>query len=350
MTTWLIDARTLASRPTGIGMYAARSVARLMHEDPAARFVLACDVKESAAVHALEEKGAVVRVYGRRVFNSLGVLGYFRFVKRIVAEVRPDVFWQPNNLQPFRPQGVPRVIVAMHDVFGLKDWSWRYAPWHLYYRLAFGRTLRNVTEIWFNSQETARQVRAAAPRRVARLATRVVHPLTDVPPCAAIRPYAAVRPYFLYLGNIEYRKGADILLAAYRRYRAQGGECDLVFAGQERNVRVPRTDGVQVLGYVPDETKFSLLRSAVMLVVPSRAEGYGMQVAEAAALHVPCLASDLPVFREIDPTGRTVFPVGDVGALARAMLRAVPGLSAAGTGPSGLAAKSECGQSAAQLV
>ena len=49
-----------------------------------------------------------------------------------------------------------------------------------------------------------------------------------------------------------------------------------------------------------------------------------MQVAEAAALGVPCLASDLSVFREIDATGRRVFPVGDVEALARLMWRVKP--------------------------
>ena len=83
---------------------------------------------------------------------------------------------------------------------------------------------------------------------------------------------------------------------------------------------MPRTAGIEVLGYVSDEMKFSLLCSALALVVPSRAEGYGMQVAEAAALDVPCLASDLAVFREIDPTNRRVFPVGDADALCDGLL------------------------------
>ena len=47
-----------------------------------------------------------------------------------------------------------------------------------------------------------------------------------------------------------------------------------------------------------------------------------MQVAEAAALGVRCIASDLPVFGEIDATGRTTLPVGDVGALVKAMFSA----------------------------
>jgi glycosyltransferase involved in cell wall biosynthesis len=320
MKTWLIDARTFASRPTGVGTYAFRLLGQLRREEPASRFVLACDVEESDMIRACAAQGLDVRAYGRRVFNSVGVLGYFQFVKRVVADVRPDVFWQPNNLQPFRPKGVPRVIVTMHDVFGLDSFSLRYAPWHIYYRLAFGRTLRNATELWFNSRETERQVRAAASRRLDSLDTRITYPIADVPLRASIAPAHRERPYFLYLGNIEKRKGADILIEAYARYQARGGTSDLVFAGIEKNVVVPRTEGIDVLGYVPDAMKFSLLCSAQALVVPSRAEGYGMQVAEAAALGVPCLASDLAVFREIDSTGRRVFPTGDSSALSAAML------------------------------
>jgi len=314
MTTWLIDARTLASRPTGIGMYAFRIIRRMLEEEAKnsgegeqRKFVLVCDVETSAELAELKRRGCEVRTYGRRVFNSLGVMGYLRFVKRMVAEVRPDVFWQPNNLQPLRVKGVPRVIVTMHDVFGLTGWSVRYCLWHLYYRSSFGRTLRNVTEVWFNSRETESHVRAAAGRRLDRLVTKVVHPPTEVPRREGVRPYPHGRPYFLFVGNFERRKGADVLLEAFRRYRAAGGKADLIFAGLARDVDATGAEGVTVLGYVDEATKFSLLCSALALVVPSRAEGYGMQVAEAVALGVKCLASDLTVFREIDGGDRIVY-------------------------------------------
>lgn len=310
---WLIDARTLASRPTGVGMYACRHIKRLMSEGH--RIILVADVEESNEIAGLKKRGAFVYVYGTHVFNSTGVLAYFKFVRQVIAEVKPDVFWQPNNLQPFKPKGVTRVIVTMHDVFGLKDWSWRYSLWHLYYRFNFGRTLRNVTEVWFNSRETQQAVEAAASRALSRLASKVVYPITEVPWREDVKPYTHERPYFLYIGNIEVRKGADLLIEAYRRYRDQGGTNDLIFAGIEKNVQVPRTAGVMVLGYVDDATKFSLMCSCAAFIVPSRAEGYGMQVAEAAALKVPAIASDLSVFKEIDPTLRTTFPSGDVDAL-----------------------------------
>lgn len=317
---WLVDARTLASRPTGIGMYAYRHIKRLISEGHAVELV--ADVAESTEIADLKRRGAIVHVYGTRVFNSAGVLAYFKFLKRVIAAVKPDVFWQPNNLQPFKPKGVPHVIVTMHDVFGLKDWSWQYALWHLYYRFNFSRTLRNVTEVWFNSKETQQAVEAMASRALSRLVSKVVYPITEVPRREDVSPCPLERPYFLYVGNIEVRKGADLLIAAYRRYRHQGGTNDLVFAGIEKNVRIPRTEGITVLGYVDDATKFSLMCSCAAFIVPSRAEGYGMQVAEAAALKVPTISSDLSVFKEIDPTSRTTFPSEDVDALASLMLQA----------------------------
>ena len=315
--TWLVDARTFGSRPTGVGTYAARHVRRLLSEGR--DIALVTDVQESAAIQELAAQGVPVHAYGRRVYNSVGVLGYFRFVRKVVADMRPDVFWQPNNLQPFRPKGAGRVLVTMHDTLGLGPLALGSLPWQLYYRLSFRRTIRNATEIRYNSRQTKREVEALSGR-ARRLDGPVVYPITSVAP-ASDAAVASCRErfgrYFLYLGNIETRKGADILMDAYRRYRARGGTAALVFAGLARDVHPPRGDGVSVLGYVPDAEKSALLGGAIALVVPSRAEGYGMQVAEAAALGVTCLASDLPVFREIDPAGRVTFPCGDSAALAQ---------------------------------
>jgi len=300
---WLIDARTFSTQPTGVGLYAYRHIRRLRRENPAARFVLTSDVVESSEIKALVSEGVKVYVYGRRVFKSVGVLGYFRYVKRVAREVRPDIFWQPNNVQPVSLRGVPSVIVTVHDVFGLEPFSWKHPLWPLYYRYCFARTLRNVTEIWFNSNDTAERVRVRVPF-AAKLATRVVHPLAEVPPRASVAPYRTARPYFLYVGNVETRKGADLLFAAYRAYRkTEAAPFDLIVAGLERNVPVPHEPGFVALGYVDAATKYALMCSAVALVVPSRAEGFGMQFAEALALRVRVIASDLPVFREIDPRG-----------------------------------------------
>jgi len=320
MVFWTVDARAFSSRPTGVGMYACRQLRKLMAAGDV-RFVLLTDVAESEELLELERLGCEIRAYGRRVFRSAGVLKYFSWLARQVDELRPDVFWEPNNLLPFRPKGVARVIVTFHDVFALRGWSWHQATWHLYCRLAFWCTLACVTEVWYNSNATRRQVEAyvdahrlsspfallqAFPALPATV--RLTRPIADVPTLETIPPWNWAHPYFLYLGNVEGRKGADILVEAFRRFiHDTGAKVDLVVAGLERDVKVPDEPGFVRLGYVDTATKFSLVKSCTAVIVPSRDEGYGMQLAEALKLGARVIASDVPVFDEVVEENGSLF-------------------------------------------
>jgi len=319
--TFLIDARTFASQPTGVGMYAYRRSLKSMDENTGAKFTFVCDLEGGAELARLKARGAEIVAYGRRVYNSVAVVGYLRFVCKVAQELRPDVFWQPNNLQPFKVRGAGRTVVTFHDLFPLDGFSFRNALWHCYWRWAFVRTLANADVLEYNSAETKRTVEARSVR-ARELDGKVVPPVTRVPRREEIAPYPHERAYFLYVGNLETRKGADVLFAAYREYRARGGEFDLLLAGKVRDVAVPRLEGVKWLGYVDEDTKFSLMASCRALVVPSRQEGYGMQVAEAAALGVKLIISDLQVFCEIEGKIAVSVPPGDIGAWTKALLEA----------------------------
>ncbi len=319
--SFLVDARTFSAAPTGIGMYAYRRVRKLMTENPMARFTLVCDVDGGSEIAELRAAGAEVRVYGKRVYNSFAVLGYLRFAGKIARELKPDVFWQPNNLQPFKVKGAKRTIVTIHDIFPLEEFSLKNWRWHLYWRWAFERTLANAEVLEYNSEATKKIVEARSAR-ARKLSGRVEYPVTLVPRREEIRPYRREREYFLYVGNIETRKGTDVLIEAFRRYREQGGRLDLVMAGKMRNVAVPKLAGLEYLGYVDEAIKFELMVAARALVVPSRQEGYGMQVAEAAALGVKQIISNLPVFAEIKAKNAIFVPPGDIKAWTQALISA----------------------------
>ncbi len=75
-------------------------------------------------------------------------------------------------------------------------------------------------------------------------------------------------------------------------------------------------------GFVSEERKIDLMRSAWANVFPSPKEGWGITVIEAAACGTPSLASDSPGLRDSVCHGETGFLVrhGDVDGLAARMV------------------------------
>jgi glycosyltransferase involved in cell wall biosynthesis len=140
----------------------------------------------------------------------------------------------------------------------------------------------------------------------------------------------AARPTFLYVGRLKRYKGVDIALRALALARARGADVALDIAGTgndrprlEAQVRQLRLEGaVRFLGFVSQEEKRRLLRSAWAVVLPSPKEGWGISNVEAAACGTPALASDSPGLRETVRHGETGFlvPHGDAGVLAHRMV------------------------------
>lgn len=58
-------------------------------------------------------------------------------------------------------------------------------------------------------------------------------------------------------------------------------------------------NNIFVLGYLPDNEAFQLIKNSKVFVFPSHEEGFGISIAEAMACGVPVVSWDLPVYREI---------------------------------------------------
>lgn len=123
------------------------------------------------------------------------------------------------------------------------------------------------------------------------------------------RPIEA--PYFVMLGTIEPRKNHWFVLHLWRRLvelygnlaptlvviGRRGWECENVIDMLERSA--PLRGKVLEESHCSDARLADYLHHAQALLFPSFVEGYGMPLAEALAMNVPVIASDLPVFREI---------------------------------------------------
>ena len=131
----------------------------------------------------------------------------------------------------------------------------------------------------------------------------------------------------VFIGRHDPRKGMPVLLRAWPDiHRRTGARLRLVGADplavqlQLTRHRVS-SEGIDVLGFLPQENLTSELLRAKALAAPSIGmESFGMVLTRAFACAVPVVASDIPGYKAVmtDDTG-VLFPVGDSDALAEAL-------------------------------
>ena len=218
-------------------------------------------------------------------------------------------------IQPMREAGC-RFVPLIHDLIPATHPEYA-RPGQAERHLRRVRTTAALSDaIIVNSAHTEAALRPHLASRGTPPAVLVAPLGIDPPPAPA--PALPAEPYFVVLGTIEPRKNHLLLLHLWRDMAAQvagrtGGRVPhLVVVGrrgwENENVVdiLERCDAlrgaVREIGQVPDREVWELLRGARALLFPSFAEGYGLPLAEALALGVPAICSDLPALREVGGT------------------------------------------------
>ncbi len=135
-------------------------------------------------------------------------------------------------------------------------------------------------------------------------------------------------PVILGVGRLARQKDFRTLIRAFARVRAER-HCRLVILGEGNDraplealaVKLGLKDDIDLPGFVTNP--FAYMSKAALFVLSSAWEGFGNVLAEAMALGVPVVSTDCPSGpREILQDGRygPLVPVGDAGALAKAMI------------------------------
>lgn len=215
---------------------------------------------------------------------------------------------RPARIAALRRQGC-HFVPLIHDLIPLHHPEFARAGHAEKHRRRIVTTAALADAIIVNSAATAAELAPWLSARPSPPAVAVA-PL-GVTPSMVEEPPVALRPYFVVLGTIEPRKNHLLLLNLWRQFANSHGAAAprLVVVGrrgwENENVldmleRCTALDGlVREAGPLPDREVASLLRGARALLFPSFAEGFGLPLAEALALGVPALASDLPALREV---------------------------------------------------
>jgi glycosyltransferase involved in cell wall biosynthesis len=85
-------------------------------------------------------------------------------------------------------------------------------------------------------------------------------------------------------------------------------------------------DEITILGMVPDTDLVNLMRTAAVVIQPSRFEGWSTVVQDSKALGRPLICSDIPVHREQAPEALGFFPCDGASALADLLAATWPSL------------------------
>ena len=215
---------------------------------------------------------------------------------------------RPGPIEALRRQGC-RFVPLIHDLIPVLHPEFARQGHAEKHRRRIAATARLADAILVNSAATAADLEPFLSGRDPPPAVTVA-PLGIVAPEVEAPP-VALRPYFVVLGTIEPRKNHLLLLHLWRQMAAALGPAAprLVVIGrrgwENENIidmleRCVAIDGiVRETGPLPDREVASLLCGARALLFPSFAEGFGLPLAEALALGVPVIASDLPALREV---------------------------------------------------
>ncbi len=273
----------------------------------------------------------VRRFGGRHSFAGLGR----RAVRDTLATAQYDVLVEDINKLPLYLSQITQlpIYVIIPHLFGAT--AFREAP------------LPVATLVWFAERPIPWVYRQAAFHAISESTRddlvargvnwnkiRVIRPGVDLD---RYRPDPAVLrspdPTFLYVGRLKRYKGVDVAIRALPDILVENGRTQLLVAGSgDDRPRLERlvghlgvADSVRFLGFVTEEKKLELFRSAWSVVFPSLKEGWGMTNVEAAACGTPAIAADSPGLRDSVIDGQTgmLIQAGDVEAFAAAMRRIV---------------------------
>lgn len=105
------------------------------------------------------------------------------------------------------------------------------------------------------------------------------------------QPLSERRAEFLYVGQLIYRKGVDVLIEAFRRYREGGGTWNLRIIGSGPLKDRCTGDGVIFEGFGQARHVAQRMAEARCFILPSREDHWGTVVCEAMACGTPVIAS-----------------------------------------------------------
>jgi glycosyltransferase involved in cell wall biosynthesis len=327
----VLDARYLGPKTSGIGSYVRAIAKRLPKIDPS------LDLRLWLPENGRLDENVAERVSLRHVSaipNGFATLCLSRWFD---DWTRVDLFHAPANVLGF---GIPApAVVTVHDVMWLEHLSWcqpvalarpvSFAYFQTAIRHAIRRA-RKILTVSRASRDAIIRIDRSARSRI--VVAHNAHEPEFCPPSSrdqaranAARLLGFDQDYVLMIGQNVPSKGHDIGLRAFAAHAPRPIRLVVIqrllpgagLAALAATLGV--ADRVTFAPELPFDALLDVLRSARLLLHPSRAEGFGLPVLEAMAVGCPVLSSDIePLIEVLGPAGVTA-PMGEVRGTGEAL-------------------------------
>ena len=256
----------------------------------------------------------------------------------IVADLKRDGITLYHGLSGELPVGIRRsgirTVVTIHDLIFMRHPEY-YNPIDVaIYRWKFRRACREADRIVAISECTRRDVAELGHFPLDRIDVvyqsidhRFRRHVTDGERAEVARRYALPHRYILFVGTIEERKNAGLVIEALPHIDP---EVHFVMVGRQtaytrrilrRASALGVSDRVHTVSGVPDADMGAIYRSAEVFAYPSRYEGFGLPIVEAIQCGLPVVAATGSCLEEAG--GDACFYVGpdDVQAMTDTLSR-----------------------------
>lgn len=304
--------------------------------------------KEDVVLRILGDRSDHDRVVGRvgEPWTSYDYALFDRDTSRqqalwyLTGRPRAESYWPDVNVvhcaaESYVPTDAAGLIVTVHDAAffeqdahggGLSQWR-QQLKWRLLYRRLASQADLFHTVSHFSAERLAHFFPSIRSR------LRVVH--NAIPPHFFDPPDEAGwhelnkaglsdARFILLPRGLHFRKNADLVLDAWPAIKAEHPDVQLVVSSHNDATYVAKAraldDSTIITGFVSDDFLNALYRSAQIVWMPSRYEGFGLPVLEAMACETPVVASDATSLPEIAGDAALLAPVDNPDAHVDAII------------------------------
>lgn len=251
-------------------------------------------------------------VFNKRVKKRLTIFLYKNFIEKIINNFNIDVYIEPGNLLLIKKKNITnktKIITVIHDIFPITNPNYTPKIYNKYFSYFMKNTVKNTDRYIFVSNATKNSVESYFSKiNFDKKSMILYNDISHLMNKEVNKKEIKNQNYFLYIGNLERRKGVDILLNSFLKYCESNGNKKLILAGSIREKKIEKKisylkkrceQKFDYLGRVSEEEKQQLLKNCSAFVFPSRAEGFGIPPMEALLYNKPIILSNLDVFKEI---------------------------------------------------